>query len=285
MRSMRTSAGRLKWRQAAKLAECGGEKGVAHSLPEESAQGGGARGCPGDGGAGAAASSGTAAPLGREQGRSDSVVAALRTAERTGGWPRCCSTWTPWRRPLWPPTSFGARSSASAPKSRSSAYGERRGLRRLLRLGAGEPHSSPQEHRHRVYRCDPCRPVASSLLGKLEVNPVASEARPLQPPRPAPSAHARRARRLNDQLQVFYDGFKDRVASGRSATGGPRIAGRGPGLDRRRGPRKGSRGRERRLPYRPRKGEASPGSPKTRWCSKFAPPRRSSGTRRRPGGR
>ncbi len=60
------------------------------------------------------------------------------------------------------------------------------------------------------------RPVASSLLGKLKVNPVAVErgARSnLLDPRRRPTPDELAV--LNDQLQVFYDGFKDRVASGR----------------------------------------------------------------------
>ena len=60
------------------------------------------------------------------------------------------------------------------------------------------------------------RPVASDLLGKLKVNPVAvgrgARSNLLDPRyRPTPDELAV----LNDQLYVFYDGFKDRVASGR----------------------------------------------------------------------
>src|SRR5918998_2757839 len=60
------------------------------------------------------------------------------------------------------------------------------------------------------------RPIASSLFGKLKVNPVAVErgARSnLLDPRRRPTPDELAV--LNDQLQVFYDGFKDRVASGR----------------------------------------------------------------------
>ena len=60
------------------------------------------------------------------------------------------------------------------------------------------------------------RPVVSDLLGTLKVNPVAVErgarSNLLDPRRrPAPDELAV----LNDQLHVFYDGFKERVASGR----------------------------------------------------------------------
>jgi protease-4 len=60
------------------------------------------------------------------------------------------------------------------------------------------------------------RPVASDLLGKLKVNPVAvgrgARSNLLDPRyRPTPDELAV----LNDQLHVFYDGFKDRVALGR----------------------------------------------------------------------
>ena len=60
------------------------------------------------------------------------------------------------------------------------------------------------------------RPVALDLLGKLKVNPVAVErgARSnLLDPRRRPTPDELAV--LNDQLHVFYDGFKDRVASGR----------------------------------------------------------------------
>src|ERR687889_384852 len=60
------------------------------------------------------------------------------------------------------------------------------------------------------------RPVALDLLGKLKVNPVAVERGARSNlldlrRRPTPDELAV----LNDQLHVFYDGFKDRVASGR----------------------------------------------------------------------
>src|SRR5918999_565431 len=60
------------------------------------------------------------------------------------------------------------------------------------------------------------RPVALDLLGKLKVNPVAVERGARSNLldlrcRPTPDELAV----LNDQLHVFYDGFKDRVASGR----------------------------------------------------------------------
>jgi protease-4 len=60
------------------------------------------------------------------------------------------------------------------------------------------------------------RPVASDLLGELKVNPVAVERGARSNLldlryRPTPDELAV----LNDQLHVFYDGFKDRVASGR----------------------------------------------------------------------
>ena len=60
------------------------------------------------------------------------------------------------------------------------------------------------------------RPVALNLLGKLKVKPVAVErgARSnLLDPRRRPTPDELAV--LNDQLHVFYDGFKDRVASGR----------------------------------------------------------------------
>src|SRR5918998_4467753 len=60
------------------------------------------------------------------------------------------------------------------------------------------------------------RPVALDLLGKLKVNPVAVERGARSNlldlrRRPTPDELAV----LNDQLHVVYDGFKDRVASGR----------------------------------------------------------------------
>ena len=60
------------------------------------------------------------------------------------------------------------------------------------------------------------RPVAAGLLGKLKVNPVTIErgARSdLLDPRRRPTADELAV--LRDQLNVFYDEFKDRVASGR----------------------------------------------------------------------
>src|ERR687894_2728326 len=60
------------------------------------------------------------------------------------------------------------------------------------------------------------RPVVSDLLGTLKVNPVAVErgARSnLLDPRRRPTPDELAV--LNDQLHVFYDGFKARVASGR----------------------------------------------------------------------
>ena len=155
--------------------------------------------------------------LGREQAGSDSVVAALRTAEKTrrvaavllyvnspGG--DALASDLIWRdveriRAKKPVVVLMGNAAASggyyvsAPASRIVA-------RKNTVTGS--------------IGVILARPVASDLLGTLKINPVAVErgARSnLLDPRRRPTPDELAV--LNDQLHVFYDGFKDRVASGR----------------------------------------------------------------------